>query len=193
MISLGHTYVFGPSLTNEFRLSFSRQYLNTHPYHPYPDSINGQSEVQKLLAPLKIPVSPLFPTPDFTMGIPGGNYSSCGQGTCNSIAIGPEGWANMQTTSDAWTFLDNFTKIIGRHTLKTGVMYRVDHDTYISAVPTSFGFGGHVVDPTTGLGASGLTEFMLGTLGSGSGGTGNDFQPYARNRYWGAYVQDTFT
>jgi hypothetical protein len=95
----------------------------------------------------------------------------------------------MRTTSDAYTILDNVTKIIGKHTLKAGIMYRIDHDAYISPFTNDLGGSGHTIDPTTALGASGLTQFMFGDTG---GGFGVWFKPYARSRYWGAYVQDDF-
>jgi len=188
IISLGNTYVFTPSLINEFRLSYTRQFMSTHPSHPYPDSITAQSAVEKELAPLQIPVDPFFPMPNWVVYTPGGG----------SATFGPEPWVNMITGAQAYTLVDNLTRVMGRHTLRTGFMYRLEYTAYESGFPTEFAFGGEQVqDPNTGLGASGLAQFMLGGVPSVYGSssyayTGVMWSPWERFRYWGAYVQDDF-
>src|SRR5712692_616634 len=72
IIALGNTYTVTPTLINEFRASFSRQYMTTHPSHPFPESINAQSAVQKELAPLRIPTDPFFPIPTWSISTPSG-------------------------------------------------------------------------------------------------------------------------
>ncbi len=187
IIALGNTYTVSPTLINEFRASFSRQFLTTHPSHPYPDSITAQTAVQQQLAPLHIPQDPFFLVPNWTMSSPGGG----------SIAFGPTTWVNMNTGAEAYTILDNVTKVIGKHTLKTGFIYRLEHTIYESGFPTTLVFGGdETQDPNTGLGASGLAQFMLGAVGTRGGfpvsGTGVMWKPYERFRYWGFYGQDDF-
>ncbi len=185
IIAMGNTYMFSPTLINEFRGSFSRQFLTTHPSHPYPDSITAQSQVQQLLAPLHIPEDPFFPVPWWGITGPGGSNTT----------FGPTTWVNMNTGAEAYTILDNVTKVMGKHTLKTGFIYRLEHTSYESGFPTGFGFGGELVqDPNTGLGASGLAQFMMGATASGGRGsfTGVMWKPYERFRYWGFYVQDDF-
>jgi hypothetical protein len=184
-IGLGNTYTIRPTLVNEFRASFTRQFLTTHPEHPYPDSISGQSTVEEQLAPLRIPEDHFFPTPNWQIpSTPGGGF----------ISFGPTQWVNMTTMAEAYTILDNVTKVMGRHTLKTGFVYRLEHTAYESGFPTIFTFGGGLVtDPTTGLGASGLTQFMLGAVPNDGGSTtGVTSAPYERFRYWGFYGQDDF-
>jgi hypothetical protein len=190
IIALGNTYSLRPTLINEFRASFSRQYMTTHPSQPYPDSVTGQSQVQQELAPLKIPQDPFFPMPTWDIGSPEGG----------SITFGPEGWVNMNTGAEAYTILDNVTKIMGKHTLKTGFLYRLEHTAYESGFPTTFNFGWNgapaeqVVNPITGLGGSGLAQFMLGGVSSQmrNSSTGVMWKPYERFRYWGLYVQDDY-
>jgi|GEM_PF-709562 len=184
-IGLGNTYTISPSLVNEVRASFTRQFLTTHPNHPYPDSISGQTSVQKQLAPIGIPEDHFFPTPNWQItSTPGGGY----------IPFGPTAWVNIATMAEAYTILDNVTKVMGRHTLKTGFVYRLEHTAYESGFPTIFSFSGGVVqDPNTGLGASGLTQFMLGAVANdGNSTTGVTSAPYERYRYWGFYGQDDF-
>src|SRR3989454_690747 len=111
------------------------------------------------------------------------------------IAFGPTTWVNMNTAAEAYPFLDNITKVLGKHTLKAGFFARREHTAYESGFPTGFGFGGELVqDPNTGLGASGLAQFMLGATATGGRGsfTGVMWKPYERFRYWGFYGQDDF-
>jgi hypothetical protein len=185
ILSLGNTYAVSPRLINEFRASFSRQFMDTHPQAPYPDSITDQTNVKQRLTANRIPSDPFFPVPNWTMSTPGGG----------DISFGPTTWVNMTTAAEAYTILDNVTKIMGKHTLKTGFIYRLEHTAYESGFPTGFGFGGELVqDPNTNLGASGLAQFMLGAVASGGRGsyTGVMWKPYERFRYWGFYLQDDF-
>jgi hypothetical protein len=72
-------------------------------------------------------------------------------------------------------------------------MYRLDYTAYESGFPTGFGFNGALVqDPTTGLGASGLAQFMMGAVGQNTSSTGLMWNPYERWRYWGFFGQDDF-
>ena len=185
IIAFGNTYSFQPTLINEFRASFSRQYMSTNPAHPYPDSITDQTNVQAQLVAAKIPIDPYFPLPYFSISGPGGG----------SMSFGPEGWVNMNTASEAYTILDNVTKIIGKHTVKTGFLYRLEHSAYESGFPTAYNFyGGITSDPITGLGGNGLAQFMLGAVANTGreASTGVMWTPYERFRYWGFFVQDDF-
>jgi len=188
IVALGNTYSFSPTLINDFRLSFGRQYLNTNPRHPYPDSVNGQSSVIEQLAPLQIPENQYFPVPHWTMTSPGSNGSFM-------MNFGPTTWTNMVTGAEAYTLLDNLTKIVGRHTLKTGFMYRKETTFYQSGFPTGFSLSGQLVqDPTTGLGASGLAQFMLGATSNYNRDSfaGVMWSPTEHFSYWGFYGQDDF-
>jgi hypothetical protein len=141
--------------------------------------------VQRVLAPLRLPEDPFSPTPNFGMSTPGGS----------SIGFGPTTWVNMNTGAEAYTLLDNVSKVLAHHTLKAGFIYRLEHTFYEGGFPTGFNFSGDLVtNPNTGLGASGLSQFMLGTVGSSgrSGYSGLMFKPYWRNRYWGFFFQHDF-
>lgn len=185
IISIGNTYSITPTFINEFRLGFSRQWMSTNPSSPYPDEIIDQKAVSAKLQANQIPSDPFFPVPHWSIGTPGGG----------NITFGPTTWVNMNTAAEAYTLLDNVTKIIGKHTLKTGFVYRLEHTAYESGFPTGFGFGGELVqDPNNNLGGSGLAQFMLGAVASGGRGsyTGVMWKPYERFRYWGFFVQDDF-
>ena len=184
IIALGHTYTFNPKLINDFRVSFSRQFLSTLA-HPYPDSVTSQSEVEQRLAPSLLPTNAYFPTPNFALpSTPGGGY----------LTFGPTPWVNMATGTEAYTFLDNVTRIIGEHTLKMGFSYRLEHASYESGFPTTMDFTGSLTqDPLSGLGGNSFTQFMLGAVpADGSTFAGRMQPPYIRWRSWGFFVQDDF-
>jgi hypothetical protein len=187
VVALGHTYAFTANLVNEFRISFSRQFLSTLS-HPYPNSVTSQSQVQQELAPSLLPSNSYFPTPNFQIdNTPGGGF----------IDFGPEAWVNIATGSEAYTILDNVTKIIGKHTMKMGFIYRLDHASYESNDPTILDFNASLAqDPNSGLGGNGLAQFMMGSVPADGGGSGSFAghlrSPYIRWRSWGAFFQDDF-
>ncbi|MGA8214256.1 MAG: TonB-dependent receptor [Candidatus Sulfotelmatobacter sp.] len=185
VIALGHTYAFTPNLVNEFRVSFSRQFLSTLS-HPYPNSITSQSQVERELAPIQLPSNSYFPTPNFEIdNVPGGG---------NGIDFGPEPWVNIATGSEAYTIIDNVTRIIGKHTMKMGYIYRLDHASYESDDPTTLDFNASLAqDPNSFVGGNGLAQFMMGAVpADGSGFAGKLQSPYIRWRSWGLFVQDDF-
>jgi hypothetical protein len=187
VVALGHTYAFNSNLINEFRVSFSRQFLSTLS-HPYPNSITSQSAVEQELAPNLLPSNAYFPTPNFQIdNTAGGGF----------MDFGPEPWVNIATGSEAYTIIDNVTKIIGKHTMKMGFIYRLDHASYQSDDPTILDFNASLAqDPISGLGGNGLTQFMMGAVPADGGGSGSFAghlkSPYIRWRSWGAFVQDDF-
>ena len=186
IIAVGNTYTISPTFVNDFRASFSRQAMTTHPMHPYPDSITNQTATQQELAPTQIPEDPYFPVPNITVSSPNGGYMNWG----------PPNWANMINGAEAYTILDNVTKIIGKHTMKTGFVYRLEHSWYESGYGTNFSFwGDNNTDPISGAaGGGGLEQFLLGAVGSNGrdGDGGLMVSPRERNRYWGFYWQDDF-
>jgi len=181
---LGNTYVFGPTLVNEFRASFSRQYMNSHPSgSAFPESVTDLSGVEQELASAQIFLGPGIPDPQWFVGMPEGRESS----------FGNPGFLNMMRAGEAYTILDNVTKIIGRHTLTTGFMYRDEHDGRLIYDPTQLNFSGSLVtDPVTGLGGFGLEQFMLGGPTPNVTQTGLTGQPYQTDHYWGFFLQDDF-
>jgi hypothetical protein len=187
VVGLGHTYTFSPRLINEFRFNFTRQFLSTLS-HPYPNSDTALAQVEQELAPSLLPTNAIFPSPNFHIdNTPGGGF----------IAFGPEAWVNMATGSEAYTILDNVTRVIGKHTMKMGYIYRLDHASYNSDDPTILDFNASLAqDPISGLGGNGLAQFMMGAVPGDGGGSGSFAghlkSPYIRWRSWGAFVQDDF-
>jgi hypothetical protein len=185
ILSLGDNYLISPTLVNEFRASFSRQFITTHPSQPYPNSVTDQSTTVKLLQADQMPLSPYFPVPSINISSAGGS----------SMTFGPTAWVNMNTGSEAYTILDNVTKTVAKHTLKTGFVYRLEHTSYESGFPTSLNFSGlQTQNPVTGLGGNGLAQFELGAASSNGrdSSTGVMWQPYESFNYWGTFLQDDF-
>jgi hypothetical protein len=182
--AVGHTIAFSPTFINEFRASFTRQFLSTLS-NPYPDSLTSQSEVEQMLAPSMLPSNRFFPTPNFALtSTPGGG----------ALSFGPTPWTNIATGTEAYSILDNVTRIIGKHTLKMGIAYRLDHASYNSDDPTTLDFSGSLTqNPISGLGGNSFAQFMLGAVpADGSTFAGRIEPPYLRWRSWGFFVQDDF-
>ena len=177
MFTIGHTQTFGSTLINEARASFSRQNQRAT---PNPDSLVNNTGVEQLVKGLNFISDPIFfPVP--SIGI-GGGYPG----------FGPQQWQNAIQGEDAFTVLDNVTKIIGAHTLKTGLMWRRDRNWNLAGWGYNLGFGGGLTnDPVTGLGGNALAQFLLGAVDQGSG-TGTYHAPYQSNDYWGFYIQDDY-
>lgn len=181
--SVGHTYMANPTLFNEFRISFSRQVFDAHPEQAgLPNSVTDLSEVQKVLAPSQIFLSAFTPSPTFSINMPGGGGNS---------AFGSAGWASQRQANDSFTVIDDITKIIGKHTIKTGFMWRLDRQGREISDPSTLAFNGSLTqDPNSGLGGNGLEQFMLGAVANSA--TGLTAQPYSSYPYWGLYLQDDF-
>jgi len=181
--SFGNTYSLSPSLINEFRASFSRQSTSTHPAKPGPESLTGQAAVEQELGPSQIPVRQLTPVPDWAVTMPDGG---------GNVTWGPDGWNNIYLAGEAYTFKDDLTKIHGRHTIKAGITYRLEHNAFGYDVPTDLDFYGSLTqDPTTGFGGgSGMAQFLLGAVGANGSFSGKQALPYPRERYWAFYGQD---
>ena len=155
IFTIGHTQTFGgSSLINEARASFSRQNQRAT---PNPDSLVNNKGVEAEGQGL-----------EFYLG-------SQSFSRCPSIGIGsgypgfgPQQWQNAIQGEDAFTVLDNVTKIVGAHTLKAGMMWRRDRNWNLAGWGYNLGFGGGSTnDPVTGLGGNGLAQFLLGAVDPG--------------------------
>jgi len=177
IFTLGHTQTFGGSFVNEARASYSRQNQKAT---PNPNALVDNNVIEEKVKGLNFISDPtFFPVP--TIGLGSGLPS-----------FGPQQWQNAIQGEDAYTVLDNVTKIIGKHTLKAGVMWRRDDNWNLAGWGYNLSFGGTLTnDPVTGLGGNALAQFLLGAVDQGSG-TGTYHAPYQTNDYWGFYLQDDF-
>jgi hypothetical protein len=111
IFALGNTYTFDPTLINELRYNFSRQFITTtNGVESYLNEFAAQDQVNEIMDPVKLPKTHFYPSSSFTVDMPVGS----------SLSFGPPAWSEIDQPSEAHTILDNVTKILGKHTLKTG-------------------------------------------------------------------------
>lgn len=172
--AIGWTSTFSPTLLNEARFMFSRQ---NQIARPNPDSVVDNTAVLNHVQGL-----------NFYLFSPFQTVPSVGIGDIGSF--GPQEWQNGIQGAQAFTFLDNVTKIMGKHIWKSGLMFRRDNGFNLAAWGYGLNFGGGLTnDPVTSLGGSGLAQFLLGAVDQGSG-SGTYHAPWSTNDYWGFYTQD---
>lgn len=175
--ALGETFTLSPTLVNEVRVMYARQAIIPR---PNPDSEVNNSGVLKEIQGLNIPVGNFVPVPTVSIG---------GIGAFGPV---PGGWSSGLEMTDNYALLDNLTKVLAKHTLKTGFIFRDDRTAYEYNYPTGLTFNGALTaNAVTGVGGSGLAQFMLGAVAQGSGG-GYYHDPYTSNHTWGFYVQDDY-
>jgi hypothetical protein len=178
VIALGNTYMLSPTLVNEFRASFARQL--TAASQGALNQLMSIPQTEKEVAALSIPTSSYYPVPIMNVSLPAGG----------SLNIGQVPWSNVYQMGEAYTILDNVTKILGKHTLKTGFIYRLEHGAWGGSFPTQLNFYGSLTtDPVTSLGGGGgIAELLMGAVPGGSLGITAPF--YERWRYWAGFAQD---
>jgi len=176
IFSLGLTSTIRPTLLNEVRAMFNRQAQISD---PNPDRVVNNTDVLKHVQGLNfILFSPFQTVPTVSIGGIGG--------------FGPQQWQNGIQGTQAYTLLDNVTKILDKHTVRGGLTFRRSNYWVNEAWGYSLNFGGALTnDPVTGQGGSGLAQFLLGAVDPGSG-TGTFHGPYQTNDDWGFYVQDDY-
>ena len=176
IFALGLTTTFNSTLINEARAMFSRQ---NQIADPNPDSVTDTKDVEQKVAGLNfVLIAPFQVVPTVGIGGVGG--------------FGPQQWQNGIQGVQAFTAIDNVTKILGKHTLKGGLMFRRDNNWNIAGWGFGLNFGGGLTaDPVSREGGAGLAQFLLGAVDQGSG-TGTYHAPWQTNDYWGFYGQDDF-
>ncbi|MFN7992452.1 MAG: TonB-dependent receptor [Bryobacteraceae bacterium] len=174
---LGLTSSITPTLINEARLSFGRQAMISQ---PQPDSVTGNSQVKKMVAGMNFDLfEPYQPVP--TISFDGFQFGPLPYQT--SVSMGQQ----------AYTFSDNLTKVIGKHTLKGGFSFRRNNLFNISGGGYMMNFGSDATnDPVTGLGGSGLATFLLGWVDQYSPSTSIQFAPWQTNDDYSGFAQDEF-
>jgi hypothetical protein len=167
-LALSDTHTFTPTLINELRVGFARQYFT------FISASFGQGWPQKLGLPASVP-GDVFPTINF-------GYAAIGNGT-----VGARGSIN-------WVFTDMVTKIQGRHTAKFGFEHRIlrGNNRQSGSPSGSFAFNARLTgnpQAPAGTGA-GPASFVLGSVASASGERvlGQSIHGYATS----FFIQDDF-
>ena len=175
--AVGLTSTLTPTLVNEARINFSRQaiipYLNS-------DSVTATSQVLKVVQGLNLPLDPKFsPAPLISGGSDLGSF-------------GPQAWQNGLSGAQAITILDSVTKVLNKHILKAGFMFRKEAAWYVDQCPVSLNFyGGLTSDPVSGQGGSSLAQFLSGAVDQGSYGC-LGHNPWLMSNSYSMYGQDDF-
>jgi hypothetical protein len=177
-VSLGDTKTFGSATVNELRLGYFR--LDT----PFNQPLGG---TQKTLAQLGFAsganrqpgILPL--TPQF-QGVPETDF--------NSFSIGVPS-KPIRITNNSYQVLDNFSKVIGTHTLKFGAQYHYNQlEENLSNASDGNVFFGTAVNGGTSETGSDFVDFLLGAPSSFI--QGEAFPSYGRSFYLGLYGQDSW-
>jgi hypothetical protein len=170
LIALGDTKTFSTSSLNEFRLSYMRNAaLNGSPAGPAIDDASLGFTVGCDTLGI-CPVSPFKTLPGIQL-----NTFSFG---------GPT--SGLGVYENIYQVLDNFSKIVGTHSLKFGGIYALSqsNEKLIEGIPSYLFSGGYA---ETGLD---IADFLLGAPASYV--QGQTIPMYDRGRYYGVYAQDSW-
>ncbi len=170
-LNLGVTKSLGPNAVNEFRLNYVRNVYGTTPIGGIGIKLSDLGFVE---GPGTLGIIPQMP-PQYE-GMPYTSFNSFSMGT-------PEGFSIIY--NNTYQVLDNFSKVIGTHTLKFGGAAHYDQITnkeYGESEGT-FAFNG----AETGVD---FADFLLGAPSGFNQGVQIPF--HTRTKYYGLYAQDSW-
>lgn len=171
LISFGDTKQFGSASVNEFHFSFMRDATDVgYPQGGVGPSLASQGFVTGPGTPGIVPLDPAIE------GIENVAF--------NNYTIGVDITGDIQH-NNLFQWLDNYSRVTGTHTLKFGGEFHYDQ---INTIPDAtyngtFSFAG----TETGID---FADFLLGIPSLFTQSDGQGF--YTRDRYAGAYAQDTW-
>jgi hypothetical protein len=171
LISLGDTKVIGANTVNEFHAGFLRNAnIVGQPKGGLGVSLSSQGFTTGIGTPGIVVQAPQFEGvenitfPSFVMGVP---------------------ITNMTQINNTYFLSDGLSKVIGSHTLKIGAQFHIDQ---VNEHPNATFNGTFNINGTeTG---SPYADFLLGAPSNFTQSSGQPF--YLRNRYFGAYIQDSW-
>ena len=177
-INLGDTKTFGSAAVNEFRLGYFR--LNAKFNQPLGGK--GTSLADLGFASGAGGAPGIYPGTLSVEGIPEIDF--------NNFAIGVPSRPN-QLVENIYQVIDNFSKVIGKHTVKLGAQYHFDQleENLSNVANGNFFFGTGLVGGVTATGND-FVDFLLGAPSTYI--QGQSFPSYGRNYYFGAYIQDSW-
>ena len=169
LLSLGDTKMLGSTAVNEFHFTYLRD----------------QNDLGKPIGGLGVSLaSQGFVTGAGTPGIVPLNPQGEGVESIvfNAFSIGTN--ANeLKQANNTFQWIDNFSKVLGRHTLKFGVEFHYDQ---INTNPIAQ-FNGNFLFTGSETGSD-FADFLLGIP---SQYNQSQLQPfYGRNKFWGLYAED---
>ncbi len=171
LISIGDTKTIGANAVNEFHLGYLRNAnIIGQPKGGLGVTLASQGFITGTNTPGIVVQAPQFEGvenitfPSFVMGVP---------------------ITNLTQINNTYFVSDGFSKVIGTHTLKLGAQFHIDQ---VNENPNAT-FNGTFNINGTETGSS-FADFLLGTPSNFTQSSGQPF--YLRNRYFGAYVQDSW-
>jgi hypothetical protein len=171
LLSLGDTNTLGSTAVNEIHFSFMRDHNDLgKPVGGLGVSLASQGFVTGAETPGIVPLNPQ------------------GEGVenivFNAFSIGTN--ANeLKQVNNTFQWLDNFSKVAGRHTMKFGAEFHYDQ---VNTNPIAQ-FNGNFLFTGSETGSD-FADFLLGIP---SQYNQSQLQPfYGRNQYWGLYGQDSW-
>ena len=172
VVNLAVTKSFGSSAVNEARVAYTRRNIFNHPTGGEPHGLN-------FLASLG------FPVPATTLGPypvqPA--WATVPQLGFNDFSVGSGGGVGG-IVEGTYRGLDNFSKVVGTHTIKLGGMMRFNQQTqYNWGSNGAYTFNGS----ETGID---FADYLIGAPVGFQQGQG--FPDYGRNHYLGFYAQDSW-
>jgi Carboxypeptidase regulatory-like domain len=171
LLSIGHTKPIGSSAVNEFHFSFLRNSNDLgKPVGGVGVSLQSQGFVTGPNTPGIVPLSPQ------TEGVESVGFNSFTFGTNTN---------ELRQVGNTYQFLDNFSKVIGTHTLKFGGEFHYDQ-LNVNAVAQ---FNGSFLFFGTETGSD-FADFLLGAPSQYNQSQLQAF--YGRNKYVGLYAQDSW-
>jgi hypothetical protein len=177
-VSLGDTKTFGSAMVNEFRLGFFR--LDT----PFNQPLGG---TQTKLAQLGF-ASGANRGPGIFVGTPA--VEGIPEMDFNNFSIGVPS-KPIRVTQNSFQGLDNFSKVIGTHTLKFGGQYHYNQlEENLSNAANGLFFFGSAVNGGASETGSDFVDFLLGAPSSFIQGLA--FPSRGRSFYLGLFAQDSW-
>ena len=171
LINLGNTKTFGPSTVNELRLSFLRSANNVgRPSGGVGPSLASQGFVTGPGSPGIVPLAP--------------SIEGIENVTFNSFVIGAP-VTNLTQANNTFAVIDNLSKVLGSHTVKTGVQLSYEQ-VNVNPNPTfngAFTFYGS----ETG---SDFADFLIGVASNYNQADSQTY--YGRHKYAAAFAQDSW-
>jgi hypothetical protein len=171
LLNLGVVKTFGSTSVNEFHLSYMRSYNNVgQPAGGVGPSLASQGFLTGVGTQGIVPLDPAIEGVENLI--------------FNSFVVGTP-ITNLSQVNDTYTVNDNFSKVIGKHTIKTGVELILDQ---INVHPNPEFNGGFTFNGSqTG---SDFADFLIGAPNLYNQADSQAFYP--RHKYVGGFVQDSW-
>jgi Carboxypeptidase regulatory-like domain len=180
LINLGDTKTFGAASVNEFHLSYMRSYNNVG--QPSGGVGASQSLASQGFASCPSPGSSacqgIFPLSPAIEGIENINFSSLGFVMGTPIT-------NLTQTNDTYTASDDFTRVIGKHTIKVGLEANLNQ---INVHPNPEFNGGFTFNG--GQTGSDFVDFLVGAPNLYNQADSQAYFP--QHKYMGGFGQDSW-